>query len=47
MSVNRVELNGAQTIDYVWVTTTDFSDEEIIEMSDISFELLGMKEHIY
>ncbi len=38
MSVNRVELNGAQTIDYVWVTTTNFSDEEIIEMSDISFE---------
>ena len=31
-------MNGAQTIDYVWVTTTDFTDEQIVEISDINHE---------
>ena len=38
MAINRIEMNGAQTIDYVWVTTTDFTDEQIVEISDVNHE---------
>lgn len=40
MAINRIEVNGAQTIDYVWVTTTEFTKDQIVEISDISYEPL-------
>lgn len=38
MAINRIEMNGAQTIDWVWVTTTEFEDSDILKISNVSFE---------
>lgn len=38
MAITRIEMNGAQTIDYVWVTTTELTDEDIETIANINYE---------
>ena len=37
MQINKIEANGAQTLDYIWVTNTDIDAELESVLNHISY----------